>query len=129
MTEVNRERRKVQITGAANVCQPVMNCREFSTWRRLLRVTAYVIRFCRKLHLKLSQQSDTNQLQVGLPSTKEIQDAEEYGIHTEQVIQASLQQLLRPEGSIGSLRETMSPRLLSTDVPSAEEWKQRWKRS
>ena len=78
MTEVNRERRKVQITGAANVCQPVMNCREFSTWRRLLRVTAYVIRFCRKLHLKLSQQSDTNQLQVGLPSTKEIQDAEEY---------------------------------------------------
>ena len=79
MTEVNRERRKVQITGAANVCQPVMNCREFSTWRRLLRVTAYVIRFCRKLHLKLSQQSDTNQLQVGLPSTKEIQDAEEYG--------------------------------------------------
>ena len=55
-----------------------MNCREFSAWRRLLRATAYVIRFCRNLHLKLSQQRDTNQLQVGPPSTKEIQDAEEY---------------------------------------------------
>ena len=65
MTEVNRERRKVQIACAAVVCQLVMDCREFPTWRRLLRVTAYGIRFCRNLHFKLSQQSDTNQVQVG----------------------------------------------------------------
>ena len=78
MTEVNKERRKVQITCAAVVCQPAMDCREFSTWRHLLRVKAYVIRFCRNLHLKLSQQSDINQAQVGPLSTEEIQDAEEY---------------------------------------------------
>ena len=78
MTEVNRERRKVQITCAAAVCQPVMDCREFSTWRRLLRVTAYVLRFCRNLCLKSSQQSDNNPVQVGSISAEEIKDAEEY---------------------------------------------------
>ena len=77
MTEVNRERRKVQITCAAAVCQPVMDCREFSTWRRLLRVTAYVVRFCRNLRLKSSQQNNS-QVQVGPLSAEEIQDAEEY---------------------------------------------------
>ena len=78
MAEVNRERRKVQITCAAAVCQPVMDCREFSTWRRLLRVTAYVRRFCRNLGLKSSQQSDNNPVQVGSISAEEIKDAEEY---------------------------------------------------
>ena len=78
MTEVNRERRKVQITCAAAVCQPVMDCREFSTWKRLLRVTAYVLRFCRNLRLKSSQQSDNNQVQVGPIDAEEIKDAEEY---------------------------------------------------
>lgn len=78
ITEVNKERRKVQITCAAVFFQPVMDRREFSTWRRLLGVTAYVFRFCRNLHLKSSQQSDTNQVQVGPLSTEEIQDAEEY---------------------------------------------------
>lgn len=31
VTEVNIERRKVQITCAAAVCQPIINCQEFST--------------------------------------------------------------------------------------------------
>ena len=78
MTEVNRERRKVQITCAVAVCQPVMDCREFSTWKRLLRVTAYVLRFCRNLRLKSSLQSDNNQVQVGPIGAEEIKDAEEY---------------------------------------------------
>ena len=78
MTEVNRERRKVQITYATAVCQPVMNCREFSTWRRLLRVTAHVLQFCRNLGLKSSQQSDNNPVQVGSISAEEVKDTEEY---------------------------------------------------
>lgn len=38
----------------------------------------YVIRFCPNLHLTSSQQSDTNQLQVGPLCTEEIQEANEY---------------------------------------------------
>ena len=78
MTEVNRERRKVQITCAAAICQPVMDCREFSTWTRLLRVTAYVRRFCRNLRIKSSQQSDNNPVQDVPINAEEIKNAEEY---------------------------------------------------
>lgn len=41
-------------------------------------MTAYVVRFCRNLRLKSSQQNDNNQVQVGPLGTEEIQDAEEY---------------------------------------------------
>lgn len=78
VTEVNKERRKVQITCAAAVCQPVINCREFSTWRRLLRVTAYVLRFCRNLRLKSRRENDNNNVHVGPLSSNEIESAEEY---------------------------------------------------
>ena len=43
MAEVNKERRKIQIICALAVHQPVLNRPEFSSWRRLLRVTAYVV--------------------------------------------------------------------------------------
>ncbi|KAL9964668.1 hypothetical protein ACROYT_G028343 [Oculina patagonica] len=78
VTEVNKERRKVQITCAAAVCQPIINCQEFSAWRRLLRVTAYVLRFCRNLHLKSSRENDDNDVHVGPLSSNEIESAEEY---------------------------------------------------
>ena len=52
MTEVNKERRKIQITCAVAVRHPVLNCRDFSKWRRLIRVTAYVFRFCHNLRIK-----------------------------------------------------------------------------
>ena len=78
VTEVNKERRKVQITCAAAVCQPIINCQEFSTWRRLLRVTAYVFRFCRNIRLKSSRESDNNDVHVGPLSSNEIESAEEY---------------------------------------------------
>ena len=41
-------------------------------------MTAYVLRFCRNLGLKSSQQSDNNPVQVGSISAVEIKDAEEY---------------------------------------------------
>ena len=78
VTEVNKERRKVQITCAAAVCQPIINCQEFSTRRRLLRVTAYVLRFCRNIRLKSSQESDNNDMHVGPLSSNEIESAKEY---------------------------------------------------
>ena len=78
MAEVNKERRKVQITCVVAVRQPVLNCREFSAWRRLLRVTDYVFRFCHNLRLKSRQETNAQEKRVGPLSAEEIQVSEEY---------------------------------------------------
>ena len=78
MAEVNKERRKVQIICVVAVRQPVLNCREFSAWRRLLRVTDYVFRFCHNLRLKSRQETNAQEKRVGPLSAEEIQVSEEY---------------------------------------------------
>lgn len=52
--EVNKEKRKGQITRPASV-NTVIDRKKFSTWKRLLKVTAYVIRFCNNLCNKTHQ--------------------------------------------------------------------------
>lgn len=40
--EVERERRKVQITSPVTLSQPLLKCEDFSSWKKLLRVIANV---------------------------------------------------------------------------------------
>ena len=78
MTEVNKERRKIQITCAVAVRHPVLNCRDFSKWRRLIRVTARVFRFCHNLRIKSKQEPGAQGTYNGHLTANEIQDAEQY---------------------------------------------------
>ena len=77
MAEVNRERRKVHPVCAAAVHEPVLNCENFSKWRNLLRATAYVLRFCHNLRIKVKQPDD-QEVESGPLTPAEIESAEEY---------------------------------------------------
>lgn len=94
MTEVNKERRKTTLVQALTVEEPVLKCEDFSTWKSLLRVTAYVKRFiynCRK--------SDPAERQLGPLEPQEIADSEEYWVKR---AQSSLRQRLQ-RGDLASL--------------------------
>ena len=82
--DAKKEQRKVlNVQGNQTEPQvPIIECKRYSSWKRLLRVTAYVLRFVRKMksksqsamkdgNLKNSEESLTNQ---------ELQLAEEYWI-------------------------------------------------
>ena len=81
--EVDKEWRKIRITCAATEAEPVIKCEEFSTWRRLLRVTAYVMRFCRNVHFKSSHESN-EEMTLGLLTADEIKRSEKYWLKTTQ---------------------------------------------
>ena len=75
--DVNNERRMVQIACPVTVSAPLLNCKDLSSWRRLIRVTAYIRRFCRNLRSKLNV--DCKQKgNVGPLKASEVEDAEEY---------------------------------------------------
>ena len=80
LKEVNKETRKVEVTCAAAITEPVVNNQDFSTWKRLLRVTAYVIRFCHNIRSRSSRDKEKNQVNVGPLNAEEIVCAEEYWI-------------------------------------------------
>ena len=50
--EVNDERRKVTITCPVTVTQPMFDCQRYSKWKRVVRITASVQRFCRNVRVK-----------------------------------------------------------------------------
>ena len=77
--EVNKERRKVHISCPIAVLQPILNCEDFSKWRWLLRVTAYVFRICHNLRTKSSRRMQDNQeMKIGPLAAKEVEASEEY---------------------------------------------------
>ena len=78
--QVNKEKRKVQITCPASVNEPVIDCRKFSTWKRLLKVTAYGIRFCNNLCNKTHQDREGDKVSVDPPDAEEVEKAEEFWI-------------------------------------------------
>ena len=59
MKEVKKERRKITITYATSGLQPIVECTKFSLWKRLLRVTACVIRLCHSVRVD-SKNSPSN---------------------------------------------------------------------
>ena len=77
MEEVRKERRKVQIVNAATVTEPVLDADKFSSWQKLRRVTAYVLRFPKNIREKSDLNADPNQQSLG-PLTDEIREAEDY---------------------------------------------------
>jgi len=94
MTEVNKERRKTTLIQAVTVKEPVLKCEDFSTWKRFLRVTAYVKRF-----ISNCQKSDPTERQLGPLQPQEITQAEEYWVKS---AQSSLHQKLE-KGDLASL--------------------------
>ena len=83
--EVNDEKRKVQITCPPSVNEPVIDCKRFSTWKRLLKVTAYVIRFCHNLCNKTHRDREGDKVAVDPPDAEEVEKAEEFWIKKSQV--------------------------------------------
>ena len=84
------ERRKVKPVLQLTEASEVIPCKKFSNWRKLLRVTAYVLRFINKIQKKhrmeenteLSQAVDTTEPKP--ISTKELKHAEQYWIKQSQ---------------------------------------------
>ena len=50
--EVEKEHRKVHIVGEQINTKSPIDCNKFSNWRRLIRVTAYALRFIRRLRVR-----------------------------------------------------------------------------
>ncbi|XP_072178137.1 uncharacterized protein [Diadema setosum] len=63
MPEMEKEMRKDQ--SVLNITQPpdedVIDCAKFSSWRKLIRVTSYVLRFLRKLKAKCKGETDESE--------------------------------------------------------------------
>ena len=86
--------------------EEVIPCKNFSSWRRLLRVTGYVTRYIKNLRAtcklkRLKTPNVTNQLQLGPLSPKELENAEVYWIKE---AQTSLHKIVKA----GQLRQ-LSP--------------------
>ena len=75
---MHQERRKVQIVCALTTAQTI-DCKKFSNWRRLVRVTAYILRFIRKLKNKRRERGEeqvNGTERAGPLSPDELQQAE-----------------------------------------------------
>ena len=86
------ERRKAQpvFQVAKSQASEVIPCKKFSSWRKLVRVTAYVLRFINKLRNKVRKQENAETTEAKdtsevVPiSAKELEDAEWYWIKQSQ---------------------------------------------
>ena len=74
--EDNKKKRKGQIIRPASVNKPVIDCKKFSTWKRLLKVTAYVIRFCNNLCNKTHQAREGDKVSVDPPDAEKVEKEE-----------------------------------------------------
>lgn len=79
MSEVNKERRKPTLAHAVTIKEPITRPEDFSTWKRLRRVTAYVLRFIYNCKRAI------NTKMLGPLSVQEIAKAEGYWIRRAQV--------------------------------------------
>ena len=84
MKEVERERRKVQITCLVTLSQPVLKCEDFSSWRELLQVTAYVFILC--LNVRVTRLPARNEeTKEGPLMPREIGEVELYWLKIAQI--------------------------------------------
>ena len=86
--EVETEHRKVHIVGEQNNTQSPIDCNKFSNWRRLIRVTAYTLRFIRRLqargHKGSAEEEKTLKSEDGPLSPEELKDAETHWLKESQ---------------------------------------------
>ena len=78
--EVEKEHRKVLIVGEQTKTQPPIDCKTFSCWRKLVRVTAYTLRFISKLRKGSAEDGEALKPEDGPLSPQELQGAETYWI-------------------------------------------------
>ena len=88
-SEVEKERRKVQVAMFTRSPE-VIDCKKFSSWRKLVRASAYVLRFIWNLQArcrtkKLTEKSEHQvQLSDGPLAPQELEEAEKYWIKESQ---------------------------------------------
>ena len=77
--EVDKERCKTQAVFITTEIQDVIDCKKYSNWKKLIRVTAYVLRFVQNIQTKM--QSVVNKWSKQGPlSTQELTEAANYWI-------------------------------------------------
>jgi hypothetical protein len=115
MSEVNKERRKIRITCATTIAEPVIKCEVFSKWRRLLRVTAYVLRFCRNIRIKSTRDEGDDKIDIGPLKPEEIERSEEYWL---KIAQATLAKKMKD----GELKALTAKELFESAVAQIHPW-------
>ena len=86
--DVETEHRKVHIVGLQINTHSPIDCDKFSSWRRLIRVTAYTLRFIRRVrargHKESAEEGIPLKSEDGLLSPEEIKDAETFWLKESQ---------------------------------------------
>ena len=88
VAEVETEHRKVHIVGEQINTHSPIDCDKFSTWRRLIRVTAYTLRFIRRVrargHKESAEEGIPLKSEDGPLSPEELKDAETFWLKESQ---------------------------------------------
>ena len=74
--EINKEKRKVTVTCPVTVAHPIFDCQHYAKWKRIVRITAYIQRFCR--NLRANHNDENTQPELGPLTSEELQAAEKY---------------------------------------------------
>ena len=74
------EKRKVKRVNVHMIEAQIIDCSKFSSWRKLVRVTAYVLRFVSKLKARIQKKSDDAMSAELSLTPSELEDAETYWI-------------------------------------------------
>lgn len=86
--DVETEHRKVNIVGEQIKTRSPIDCDKFSSWRRLIRVTAYTLRFIRKVrargHKESAEEGIPLKSEDGPLSPEELKDAETFWLKESQ---------------------------------------------
>ena len=86
--EVRKEHRKVHMVGKQINTQPLIDCNKFSNWRRLIRVTAYTLRFIWRLRARgrkgSAEEEEALKSEDGPLSPEELKDAETHWLKESQ---------------------------------------------
>ena len=81
--EVEKEKIKIHVVNGPSKLQQPIDCKRFSSWRKLVRVTAYVLRFVWNLRTQTYNRVEgrvSKPINDGPLSTEELQNGEKYWI-------------------------------------------------
>jgi hypothetical protein len=77
--EIDKECRQVKIVYPIAVSKPLFDCKRFSKWKRVIRITSYIKRFIQNCRTKCGRNEGNQQPEVGpLLTNQELEYAEEY---------------------------------------------------
>ena len=76
--EVDKERRKVEIVCPLTIAKPIFDPKRYSKWKRVIRVTSYVLRFIQNCRRKCDRKERNQQAETGPLTNQELETAEEY---------------------------------------------------